>query len=134
MASKAGGLSNFEVLPSKSFTWCDSSVVWLVSDRNTVYVGNLSYEATEEDLADFFENCGPIERITICSDLKVNLIRAHTKKMFFLARRISIGKLKKSTFLTTSSLPGFWSNQWESRKYIKKSLVSQRVWKKSLVP
>lgn len=33
-----------------------------------IYVGNLSYQATESDLADLFEQAGEVESVTIITD------------------------------------------------------------------
>lgn len=37
-------------------------------DARSVYVGNVEYNATPDQLEEHFRGCGPIERVTILSD------------------------------------------------------------------
>jgi RNA recognition motif-containing protein len=41
----------------------------------TIYVGNLSYDATEQDLQEVFSEYGVVKRITLPIDREVNRIR-----------------------------------------------------------
>ena len=43
--------------------------------QNKVYVGNLSYNATEEDLRSFFNECGAISEVAIPQDRATNRAR-----------------------------------------------------------
>jgi len=43
-------------------------------DSTTVYVGNLTYEQTEEDLKDFFMSCGGIVDARIAKDRETNKV------------------------------------------------------------
>jgi polyadenylate-binding protein 2 len=40
----------------------------LESDTKSVYVGNVDYSATAEELGKHFEGCGPVNRVTIMCD------------------------------------------------------------------
>merc|ERR1719424_1211690 len=38
------------------------------ADSRSVYVGNVDYSTTIEELKEFFQSCGPVTRVTICTD------------------------------------------------------------------
>tara|TARA_B100001989_G_C24515171_1_gene452690 strand:+ start:149 stop:400 length:252 start_codon:yes stop_codon:yes gene_type:complete len=39
---------------------------------NKIYVGNLNYKITEQDLKDYFASCGQIEDVKIITDFNTN--------------------------------------------------------------
>lgn len=41
----------------------------------TIYIGNLSYSATEEDLREVFEDYGKVNRVTLPTDRETGKIR-----------------------------------------------------------
>jgi len=38
------------------------------TDNRSIYVGNVDYSTTQEELQEFFQSCGPVNRVTIMRD------------------------------------------------------------------
>ena len=53
---------------AKRTTGEDAPVDQAEVDKRSVYVGNVDYGATPEELQEHFKSCGPINRITIMVD------------------------------------------------------------------
>jgi len=57
-----------ETLDQAAQNGLDSAESYLESDKKSVYVGNVDYGSTPEELQAHFKACGPISRITIMVD------------------------------------------------------------------
>lgn len=70
-ASAAGGAAGSEggsALSGKDGAGGDSAATTEQMDKLSVYVGQVEYSATPEELLAHFEPCGAVERVTICCD------------------------------------------------------------------
>jgi RNA recognition motif. (a.k.a. RRM, RBD, or RNP domain) len=47
-----------------------SPLSWAVEPNNSIYVGNLFFDAKEEDIRDFFEKYGEVSKITLVKDVR----------------------------------------------------------------
>ena len=48
-----------------------------------IYVGNLPYSATEDELGDLFAAFGPVKRVTIIKDRETGLLVPNPWKLFW---------------------------------------------------